>query len=720
MLLGRDHVLWLLESICRVHRTPFDANLVLQNYPPPYSELTLIEAGSALGFRIGAGDFRRVKPDKLPVPCIVFLRERSSVPVGDCPTAGAGPDTASLETASILPALLMRIDSERVLYFEACQNTPLMLPLSDFASCIEPEIMLVARAGAEVVDEDLAVKRQPFGFKWFVPELLKHKAIWRDVMVASFWIQILALATPLFTQVILDKIVVHHTRNTLWVVGIALVMFMMFSAVMTWFRQSLVLHTGNRVDAVLGESVFRHLFRLPMPYFEQRQTGVLVARLQGVEQIREFVAGAAVTLLLDCPFLVVFLAIMFWYSWQLSLIALGILGVIVVLSLAVSPLFRIKLNNQFLIGARNQAFVTEYLAGIATVKSLQLEPVLEARYGEQLAQYLAASYETKQLSNTYNVIANTLEQLMTVAILIAGALLVIDSAENAANGAATFTVGMLVAFQMFANRMSQPMLRLVGLWQQFQQASIAVKRLGDVMDMPTEPRTLVPQRPADASAQGGGIEFQNLSFRYSDKHPWLYRNLNLAIKPGQLTVLTGPSGCGKSTLVNLLQGFYPPGDGRILIDGQDVGQMGANELRAKLGTMPQETTLFSQTIYENLQDASPHVDFAQITEACRMAEIHTTIEQLPQGYQTRLGEHGVGLSGGQRQRIAIARALLKKPKVLIFDEPTSNLDPASAESFARTINQLRGKVTMVVIAHQLPKGLVVDEVVRFGGRGGGQ
>ncbi len=425
-------------------------------------------------------------------------------------------------------------------------------------------------------------------------------------------------------------------------------------------------------------------------------------------------SGAAVTLLLDCPFLVVFLAVMFWYSWQLTLIALAVLLAVAGLSLAVSPLFRARLEHQFRVGARNTAFITEYLAGMATVKSLQLEPVLEGRYGEQLAQYLAAGFQTRQLANTYNTLANALEQVMTVAILVVGALLVMDSAARTSLGASTFTIGMLVAFQMFASRLSQPMLRLVGTWQQFQQAGVAIKRLGDVMDMPTEPHALVVRRAAQASA--GRIEFQSVSFRYSERHPWLYRNLSLAIRPGQLTVLVGPSGSGKSTLAKLLLGFYTPHDGRILIDGEDTLQMGANELRANFGVVPQETTLFSGSVLDNLQMAQPHARFEDITEACRMAEILRVIEQLPQGFQTPLGEHGVGLSGGQRQRIAIARALLKRPKVLIFDEATSSLDPPTAEAFAQTINLLKGRATILFIAHNLPRGLQVDEVLQFGAR----
>jgi subfamily B ATP-binding cassette protein HlyB/CyaB len=712
-LSGTDFV-WVLGSLCQLHRVPFDPALLQQQLPPPYDRTALLNAAKALAFKVGEKSLGATELLTLPLPCVAFLKRDAEPTEGAASADEETPGARKTDASTSKPALIVKAGEKGILYFEAGSNTPHQLSLEEFEARFEPEVVLVARDAPQAPDRDLPLEKPAFGFRWFIPELLKHKRIWRDVLSASLAIQLVALATPLFTQVVIDKVVVHHTQSTLWVVGIALIMFMVFSAAMTWMRQYLVLHTGNRVDAVLGQTVFRHLFRLPMPYFEHRQTGVLVARLHGVEQIREFVSGAAVTLLLDCPFLVIFLAVMFWYSWQLTLIVLTILFLIIGLSLAVTPIFRAKLNNQFRVGARNTAFVTEYVSGMATVKSLQMEPVLEQRYGDLLAQYLAVGFETKQIANTYNVIANAFEQIMTLAVLVVGALLVMDSAANAASGSMTFTIGMLVAFQMFASRVSQPMLRLVGLWQQFQQANVSVKRLGDIMDMPAEPYTLTPQRAG--STQGGRIDFQSVSFRYSENHPWLYRNLNLAIKPGQLTVLVGPSGCGKSTLAKLLQGFYPPSDGRILVDGQDTRYLSANELRAGFGVVPQETTLFSGSVYDNLLMASPHADFAQIVEACRMAEIHEVIEALPQGYQTPLGEHGVGLSGGQRQRIAIARALLKRPRVLIFDEATSNLDQPTAESFAQTINQLKGKVTMLFIAHNLPRGLQVDEVVQFGTR----
>ena len=698
--MSKDDFVWTLGQLCALHRVPFDPALFLGQFPPPYSQEKLLAALGALGFHAGRGEAAALDFKAAPFPAIAFRRE------------GEG------EAEALVPAILAASDGAQVVLFQSSSREPQSLPLAEFYRTFNPVVLLLRRDAAPANDPDDARARpQAFGFRWFVPELLRHKRIWREVLLASLAIQLVGLATPIFTQVVIDKVVVHHTESTLWVVGLGLAMFMVFGAVMSWMRQYLVLHTGNRVDAVLGQEVFRHLFRLPLPYFENRQTGVLVARLNAVEQIREFVSGAAVALLLDCPFLVVFLAVMFWYSWKLTLIALAVLLVIVVLSIAVTPLFRLKLNRQFMAGARNTAFVTEYISGMATVKSLQMEPVLEERYGELLAQYLAAGFETRSLANTYNTIANALEQAMTLGILVAGALLVMDSAARASAGAATFTIGMLVAFQMFASRLSQPMLRLAGLWQQFQQAEIAVRRLGDVMDVPAEPHALIPQRAGGAEAKAGRIEFQAVSFRYSDKYPWLYRNLNLTIKPGQLTVLVGPSGCGKSTLAKLLLGFYPPTDGRILMEGQDTRSMSANELRAAFGVVPQETTLFSGSVYDNLQMASPQAGFAQIAQACRMAEIHDVIEALPQGYQTPLGERGIGLSGGQRQRIAIARALLKNPRVLIFDEATSNLDNPTAESFAQTVNQLKGKVTMLFIAHQLPRGLKVDEVLQFDTRG---
>ena len=686
--LERNPFLWLLGSLCQLHRVPFDPKLILQRFPPPFSVATLCEAAEALGFRLrqqqaGARGLRAYN-----LPAVALARG-----------------------AQRMPALVLKTDGERVLLFRAGSEAAQTLTAGDFAEQFETATFSVERPekqGRRAEDGSPfdSASRSNFGFGWFVPELLKHKRIWRDVLLASLAIQLMGLATPLFTQAIIDKVIVHQTQSTLAVVAFALIVFMLFSSAMTWLRQYLVMHTGNRIDAVLGSHVFAHMLRLPLRYFEQRPTGVIVSRLHGVETIRDFLSGAAVSLMLDLPFLLIFLGVMFYYSWKLSIIALGCIAAISCMSLLVTPIFRARLNRQFLLGARNQAFVTEYVAGMATVKSLQTEPQLERRYGEYLASYLAAGFSTRQLANTFNVIANGLEQAMTLTILVVGALLVMNG-----DG---FTVGMLVAFQMFASRMSQPMLRLVGLWQDFQQASVAVRRLGDVMNLPTEPFTLVPAR---GRRSAGHIDVQQVGFRYNDERPFVYRNLNMTLQPGQLIVLMGASGSGKSTLTKLLMGFYPPTEGQILIDGRDIRNLSANELRQYFGVVPQETVLFAGTIYDNLIMANPHASFEQVMDACRKAEIHEVIERMPQGYQTTIGEHGVGLSGGQKQRVAIARALLKQPAVLIFDEATSNLDSETSEHFGRTINQLKGGTTILFITHQLPRGLTSDAVLRLGEKG---
>jgi subfamily B ATP-binding cassette protein HlyB/CyaB len=676
---SKEQFLWLLGSLCQTHRLPWDASLALQRFQPPYDARALIEAAAEYGFRLGAASLADADWTRIHLPVIAFT------------LAGA-------------PALVVRAGEARLMYFEPGAREPSVAPVAELATRFQPSLYLVVHENAPSVFDEEGGAGSSFGFRWFAKELLKHKRVWRDILLASAAIQLVGLATPIFTQVVIDKVVVHHTQSTLAVIAIGLAMFMLFSAGMSWLRQYFVLHTGNRVDAVLGSEVFWHLFRLPMPYFERRPTGTLVARLHAVETIREFISGASVSLLLDFPFLAIFLAVMFWYSWQLSLIALGILLLIAGLSVLVTPLLRSRLNRQFLLGARNQAFVTEYVAGMKTVKALQMESHLRGRYDGLLADYLAAGFGTRQLSNTFNVAANALEQAMTLAILCVGALLVMNNPG--------FTIGMLVAFQMFAGRLSQPMLRLAGLWQEFQQANIAVKRLGDIMDAPAEAHALLPSR---APNNEGRVEIESLSFRYSAEHPFLYKNLSLSLSPGRLTVLAGPSGSGKSTLAKLLLGFYPPTDGQIRIDGRDIRQFSANELRQYFGVVPQETVLFSGTVYENLIAANPHAGFNDVVEACQLAEIHETVERLPQGYQSPIGEHGAGLSGGQKQRLAIARALLKRPRILLFDEATASLDAPTAERLAQTVNRLKGQVTILFITHQVPRGLHVDEIFSLGG-----
>ena len=684
-VLTADTYAWALRTICRLHHVPFATQLALQQVAPPYGLAAIGQAAAALGFRCAVQTAAAAELSAQPLPCLALLSPEGTAATHDV-------------------AVVLRSTGDRLQLLEPRSSEPAVVSLADFTRRYAGTIMLLAR---ETLTDEATVEPAPaagsFGFRWFVPELLKHKKVWRDVLLASLVIQVLALAAPVFTQIIIDKVIVHRTVNTLLVIAIALFVIIAFSAALGWVRQYLILHTGNRIDAALGGRVFEHLFRLPPRYFETRPTGTVIARVQGIDTVREFLSGAAVTLILDVPFLLLFLAMMFYYSWVLSLLAVAIIGAIAALSFAITPLLRERLNRQFLLGARNQAFLTEYVAGMDTVKSLQLEPQLQARYGEYLSAYLRAAFATRQLSNSYHVAAQALEQLLTLAILCVGAWLVMTTGS--------LTVGMLVAFQMFAARLAQPVLRMVGLWQEFQQASIAVRRLGDLMNAIPEPRTLVPAREVTGR---GHIEISNLSFRYAENLPYLYRDFSLDVAPGRCVAIMGPSGSGKSTLAKLLQAFCHPTDGAILLDGHDIRHLAANELRQYFGVVPQDTVLFSGTIYDNLALANPHAAFADIVQACKLAEIHAAIERLPQGYQTPIGEHGSGLSGGQKQRVAIARALLKRPRVLIFDEATSSLDARTAEAFAATINRYKGKVTLLFIAHHLPPGLAVDVTVQIG------
>jgi subfamily B ATP-binding cassette protein HlyB/CyaB len=709
---------WALKSVAELLRIPHDARLAAQAFPPPHDLAGLMGALDALGVRCAARPLRGAALAEAPLPLLALRAgtpARSAATDAPAPAAsGAGSSTGAPAEPTLSPVLVVQAAGAQLRLLEPGRTEVRTLTTAAFDAAHLREVVLLARRGEDDAASDAApdaasadgsaAAQERFGFAWFVPHLLRHKAVWRDVLLASVVMQLIALALPLTTQVVIDKVVVHQTLSTLWVIAFALAVFVIFNAALSWARQYLVLHTGNRIDALLGSRVFAHLLRLPVGYFEQRPTGALVARLHGVETIREFITGAAVTLVLDVPCMLIFLAVMFFYSWQLSLIALGFVLVTALLSLAVTPSLRARLNEQFLQGARNQAFLTEYVAGIDTVKSLQMEPQLGARYGELIAAYLKRSFRTRNLANAYGTATQTLEQAQTAAILVVGALLVM-----AGEG---FTIGMLVAFQMFAARVSQPLLKLAGLYQEFQNAHVAVQRLGDLMNAPPEPHSLGPRR----DGQGAGrIDVAGLAFRYGREHPYLYRGLDLRFEAGQTTALTGPSGSGKSTLARLIQGFYPPAEGRILIDGGDIAHLSANELRCLLGVVPQETVLYAGTVFDNLRLAAPAASFDEVVAACQVAEIHATIEALPAGYQTLLGEQGVGLSGGQRQRIAIARALLKTPRILIFDEATSHLDDDTAERFAATINRLRGKVTLIFIAHHLPRGLIVDRTLRLAG-----
>ncbi len=494
-------LLWALSGLCGAHRLAFEPRLFLQQFPPPFTVATIERAASILGLSLAAHD-AAAHACKTRFPLLAIRR-------------------GAAEGMPRRLGIVLRIDEGTVLV-AAREGEPQAIPLGDFVTQYEAELLSacpgeVASGGEEVLGAG------KFGLRWFVPELLRYRSIWRDVLLASFALQLIALATPLCTQVVIDKVVVHHTHGTLTVVAAALVIFLSFGAALSWARQTLVLHTGNRVDAVLGMRVFEHLLRLPPRYFEQRPTGTLIARLQGIETIRAFITSAATAVMLDAPFVLLFLGVMLFYSVQLTLIALGAIALLALAGAVVTPILRRRINAEFHAGARNQAFFTEYVSAMETVKSLQMEPQLLQRYGRNVADFLQASFATRQLANNYGIAASTLEQGLALGILCAGALLVMESGE--------FTIGMLVAFQMFASRLVQPVLRLAGLWQEFQQAEIAMQRLGDLMDAPAEAHAATTFHAADGP---GRIEIDRLSFRYAADRPPRIRGPEPGARAGSL------------------------------------------------------------------------------------------------------------------------------------------------------------------------------------------
>jgi subfamily B ATP-binding cassette protein HlyB/CyaB len=434
--LERNSFFWALQSLCALHRKPYSSELAEQQLSAPYQVQGFVQAaerlgldGSARAMHIRAVQKAKAFPVAALCKCVTGIQE----------------DTAVESNARVV--LVLQADAHRAVIADCENSPPRTIPINEFKAMYAGFVIALTPAAVPGVDAEpdggdaaAAHMQRRFGFRWFLPELKRHKRLWQEILLASLVIQLIALATPLFTQAIIDKVVVHRTESTLIVVVIGMAVFMLFSAILSWLRQYLVLHTGNRIDAALGAAVFERLFKLPPMYFQYRPTGVIAARLHGVETIREFISSAAVTLMLDLPFLLIFAAIMFYYSVALTLIVLAILTVIVASSLVVAPLFQMRLQEQFQLGARNQAFVTEYVVGLETVKSLQLESQLGSRYRGFLASYLTAGFATKQLANTYNTFANLAEQMMTLLVLGVGAYTVMHSTE--------FTIGMLVAFQM--------------------------------------------------------------------------------------------------------------------------------------------------------------------------------------------------------------------------------------------------------------------------------
>lgn len=547
---------------------------------------------------------------------------------------------------------------------------------------------------------DLMGQLREFDISWFIPALVKYRKLFGEVLLASFFIQLFALVTPLFFQVVMDKVLVHKGLTTLDVLAIGFVIVSVFEVILSWLRQYLFAHTTSRVDVELGARLFNHLTGLPLAFFEARQVGQTVARVRELDTIRNFITGTALTLVLDLFFTLIFFVVMWYYSPVLTLVVLGTIPFYIALSVVVTPILRTRLDQKFKWGAENQAFLTESVTGIETVKAMAVEPQMQRRWEDQLAKYVTASFRTQNLSNTASQLASFISKITTLLIIWVGAHLVMNG---------DLTVGQLIAFNMLAGRVSGPILKLVQLWQDFQQAGISVKRLGDILNAPREPG-FDPSRSTLPALQGN-VSFEHVRFRYRGDGPVILDDLNLQVMKGEVIGIVGKSGSGKSTLTKLIQRLYVPESGRVLMDGVDVAMVDTQWLRRNIGVVLQENYLFNRSVRENIALSNPGLPMERVVLAAQLAGAHDFILEMPQGYDTLVGEHGSNLSGGQRQRIAIARALITDPRILIFDEATSALDYESERVIQNNMARICQGRTVFIIAHRLSTVRQCDRIL---------
>lgn len=590
--------------------------------------------------------------------------------------------------------VIAAVDPAQVLIHDFRADAPQVLPTEAFARRYRGRLLL-AVAGAPAVAAG-------FDFTWFVPAIVKYRRLLAEVLAVSLVLQLLVLLTPLLFQVVMDKVLVHRAYHTLDVIAVAMLLIALFEVLLSTLRTHVFAHTTNRIDVELGARLFRHLLALPQAYFEARRVGDTVARVRELEHIRQFLTGQALTTVLDLGFSVVLLAVMAFYSGWLTLIVLLSLPGYALWSASITPLLRRRLDEQFARGADNQAFLVEAVGGVGTIKAMAVEPQLTRRWDRLLADYVAAGFRVARLANIGQGGIQLLQKTVAVATLWLGARLVTEG---------RLSVGQLIAFNMLASQVAAPVLRLAQIWQDFQQIGISVQRLGDILNTRTE----LPGGQLSLPPVRGHITFEQVTFRYRPDGPAIVRALDLEIAPGEVIGIIGRSGCGKSTVARLVERLYLPEQGRVLIDGIDLAQADPAWLRPQIGVVLQENVLFNQSVRANIALADPGLPLERVVDAARLAGAHDFVMQLPQGYDTVVGEHGTSLSGGQRQRLAIARALVGNPRILIFDEATSALDVESELTILHNMREICRERTVLIIAHRLSTVRRADRILALDG-----
>jgi subfamily B ATP-binding cassette protein HlyB/CyaB len=591
------------------------------------------------------------------------------------------PGIAVLRDGGFL--ILGKVADDKLL-IQRPSSRPETMTQAELEAIWDGDIILMTRRAA------LTDLSRRFDIGWFLGAVHKYRRLLGEVLIASFFLQVFAVVSPLFFQVVIDKVLVHRSMSTLDVLVTGLVALTVFEAILGTLRVYLFAHTTNRIDVELGARLFRHLMALPIAYFQTRRVGDSVARVRELENIRQFLTSSALTLVIDLVFTVVFLAVMFYYSTLLTLIVLASFPFYIGISAGAAPLFRRRLDEKFNRGSENQAFLVESVTGFETLKAMAVEPQMQRRWEEQLAAYVAASFRVLSLNNTASQAVQMINKLVIAATLYFGARLVIGG---------ELTVGELVAFNMLVARVSMPVLRLAQIWQDFHQARLSIDRLGDILNTIPEP-SFNPSRGA-LPAIRGHVTFEHATFRYRIDGPEVLHDVSFSVDPGQVVGIVGSSGSGKSTIAKLIQRLYVPESGRVLVDGVDLAMVDLTWLRRQIGVVLQENVLFNRSIRENIALADPAMPMERVIAAASLAGAHDFILELPEGYDTIVGERGSSLSGGQRQRVAIARALITDPRILILDEATSALDYESERAIQQNMKRISAGRTVFVIAHRL-------------------
>lgn len=565
----------------------------------------------------------------------------------------------------------------------AARPEALMLSREQFEKSWSGNVVLLKRVFR------LRDSEQPFGIRWFIPEIIKQRSLFRDVAIAALVLYGLGLVTPIFFQLVIDKVLAHQSYATLTVLSIGIVIALMFEATFTFLRRYLLLYATNKIDVRVSTRTFSHLLNLPIALFEHAPAGLLIKHMQQAGRIREFLTGRLFLGLLDALSLIVFVPVLLLYSVKLTMVVLGFTALVgLTVFMLIGP-FQRRLQKLYQAEGERQALLVETVHGMRAVKSLALEPRQRRVWDDQSAEVISERYHVEKISALAQSLTGLLEKLMGVAIIVIGAL---DAF------AGVMTVGTLVAFNMLANRVSGPLVQIVTMVHEYQEVSLSVRMLGEVMN----------QRP-ERFGMGSGlrpeikgeIEFSGVSFHYGPDRAPALDEVSFKIEPGTVFGLVGKSGSGKTTITRMIQGLYPVQQGLLKIDGADCREIDLVHLRKSIGVVLQDSFLFKGTVRDNISIAKPDATIDEIAAAARLAGAEEFIERLPRGLETDLEENASNLSGGQKQRLAIARALITDPKLLIFDEATSALDPDSEAIIRQNLRRIAEGRTVIIVSHRL-------------------